>query len=456
MPVRARLWASPTGTKNTGLGGGPFLRQRQFMTADDIHVDGVSWMRPWDMVNDFGAPGAAIASAKGKRFCWFVSADHWASTYGWTRGGGCWQAWTDQPGIPPSPGDWQLTIPVSVTADTFNFTQMETPWPVYNPDDPSNPFHLYAHGVNINGQGQTTIVYRSSDFETWTAEGRSHQAPYFGGHVGYQRVFRTGVNTWESVGLGFATLADAQALAKVARWTSSDGLDFTIDASHSNMDQSSGGINFGVVGEASPDITVGGQKYIIGREDDRPNGGGQYVSLIPIDSFRGLDTANIASKVRLSDKFGGVYPGPTYLQGASNFVLDGVFYIFPQRAFFSDTGLIDGASYENGGGYDDELIDVYTGTVPGLETQAASSAPVRLRASCSGGVVTLNWDDALPHKNYRIRRGTSFGTYGTSLGDISAVTITDSPTVGSVYYYQVTTLNGGVEAGSHVVSTYVS
>lgn len=463
-----RWSASPNGTRNTGLGGGPNLRASNLFTADDMHIDGLYWVRPYDMENKFGSEGAAIAAAKGHRYAFCISSDHWNGNFGWARGGGIWMAWGDQPGVYPSPEAFRMVVPCSVDGidGGFTFTQNETPWLEYNPEGaPDWPFHLYVHGVNTNNLGQRTILFRSDDMDNWTASTTSsHQCePDWGGHVGYQQVTRNGTGDWESIGLGNVS---STTQGHNSRWTSTDGLSFAI--ANANLDTrvatSDFSISDGVV------VTIGAQRYRITREDHydttlnaNPNSTpgairlGQYVSAVPIGSTGAVATNDANDIIRISNRYAGNYPGPDYLQGVSGYEEDGIAHVWATHGFFSDTGLgaeNEGDSYADGGGYDDELIDYYTYIFNA--TLAASAAPVGVRASCVDGVVTLQWYDSLPHQNYRVYwdEDPAFAS-ATLVGDVTGLSVSFSPTPGSIIYCKVFTLNGG-EQGSHVVSTYVS
>jgi hypothetical protein len=109
---------------------------------------------------------------------------------------------------------------------------------------------------------------------------------------------------------------------------------------------------------------------------------------------------------------------------------------------------------ESGGGLNEQYVDCYAYVFDATAAQA--SAPCGVKASCTGGVVTISWDDVPSGRTYRVKRGTDGVTFGTTVGDVTGTSTTNSPTVGSVYYYQVTSLHGGVEQASRVVSTYVS
>jgi len=159
--------------------------------------------------------------------------------------------------------------------------------------------------------------------------------------------------------------------------------------------------------------------------------------------------------IRISDMYKGLYPESSYLQYITNYVEDGVCTFYAVHGFFGDTGLVSSALPEDGGGLNEQYIDVYAYVFDATAAQA--SAPFNVRASCSAGVVTLTWADLPAGRSYRIKRGTDGVTFGTTVSSsVTAATITDSPTVGSVYYYQVTSLHGGVEQAARVVSTYVS
>lgn len=461
MGMNIRWSASANGTRNVGLGGGANLRARNLFTADDMHIDGLYWVRPYDMENDFGAEGAAIAAAKGARYAFLMSSDHWSGS-GWNRGNGVWCAWGNDPGNYPPPDAFRMVIPMAVVADGFTFIQSETPWLVYNPDDlPDHPFHIYVHSVSQNGLGQRTQVYRSDDMDNWTAETTSsHQTTGgYNGHVGYQQVTRNGTGDWESIGLGSRSSGTS---GYMTRWTSTDGLSFT--ATNENLDTRVATSDF-IIHDGTI-ITIGAQDYRITREDNfdttlnaNPSSTpgatriGQYVSAVPVGATGAVATNDLNDVIRISDRYAGNYPGPDYLQSVSAFAEDGVAHIWACHGFFSDVGLIDGADYEDGGGYDDELVDYYTYIYDA--TAAAQAAPVGVRWSCSAGVVTLEWYNALPNNTYRVYRGTTSGTQATLIGDVTGTSTTNSPGTG-VFYYKVVTMEGATERGHRIIRVYSS
>jgi hypothetical protein len=88
-------------------------------------------------------------------------------------------------------------------------------------------------------------------------------------------------------------------------------------------------------------------------------------------------------------------------------------------------------------------------------TAAASAAPLGVRASCAAGVATIQWNNSLPHQNYRVYYGTTSGTQSTLVGDVTGVSTTYSPTLNQMSWFKVVTLNGG-EQKFRVVNTYCS
>lgn len=465
MGINLRLSSSSSGTRNTGdsgFGGGPNLRAANLFTADDMHIDGLYWVRPFDMENDFGPEGAAIAAAKGHRYAFCISSDHWDSSYGWARGGGIWMAWGDDPGNYPTADQFRMVVPCSITVDSIVHTQNETPWLVYNPDDlPDHPFHMYVHGVKDTHQH--TMLFRSADMDNWTIVTRTHEYPAWAlGHTGYQQITRNGTGDWESIGLGNVS---AFTQNTTAHWTSTDGITFSVDSANidTRVDKSDFAVSDGVL------VTIGSTLYRITREDNfdttlnvNPNSTpgavrvGQYVSAVPVSSTGAVATNNLNDVIRISDRYAGNYPGPDYLQSVSGYAEDGVAHIWATHGFFSDTGLgvgNQGADYADGGGYDNELVDYYTYIYDA--TAAAQAAPCGVRWSCSAGVVTLQWYDALPNNTYRVYRGTTIGTQATLIGDVTGTSTTDSPATGT-YYYKVVTLEGGTERGHRIIRARVS
>jgi hypothetical protein len=438
--------ASANGTRNLGIGGGANLMARNVVSAEDTYTDGLYWMRPWDLTK-FGPAGAAVmASNGGKRYFWIWSSDHYDNIYGWNRGSGVHLAFAGDIALPPKVGR-------EIIAHTFTFgggtwSQLETPYPIWKVEDETDPFWLYCHAAGRAPDlsvpmGQHTVAFKSADLINWTIIGVTHVGTV-NQHVGYQSVFRRGENDYGSIGLDGVG---------VGIWNSTDGETFTKDPVLNGITYKIGERGFGYAGET---FLVGAQRYRITSEDARHASleGGQYVSMVPLDEDLQLPADN-SGVIRISSEHEGTYPGPKYLQHVDCATEDGIAHVFAKRAFFADAGIVGGADYGDGGGYDDQIVDYYSYVFD--ETTARTSAPAGVRASVSGGVVTLRWYDALPQITYVVYRDTDpeLATK-TLVGNVNGVSTTDTPGGTGTYYYEVVTLDGESEEGSRVVSPYVS
>lgn len=428
--------AGPNGTRNLGIGGGPNLMARNVVTAEDTHTDGLYWLRPYDLTQ-FGPAGeAAIAANSGRRYAWFWSSDHYDGQYGWAGGSGIHLAFTNDIAIVPKVG--REVIPHAFSLNGHSYNQLETPWLIWKVEDEEYPFRLYGHAVNTSVNRQDTIVYKSGDLINWEQIGISHQADN-GGHAGYQTVFRAGENDYWSFGLyGVNTTSGI--------WVSSDAETFTKDSVRTP----------GVGGAVGPSFLIGAQRYIIGKEDTTSTTDeGVFIALAPVDD----DYDSDGSLTRISSMLGSLtsseYPGPKYMQSVEYAVEDGIAHMWPKRGFFSDQGLVAGAEYGAGGGLDNQISDYYRLIID--ETDARKSAPAGVRASVAGGVVTLDWYDALPQRTYRVYRDTDpeLATK-TLIADVTGTQATDTPGGTGTHYYEVVTLDGASEEGSRIVSPYVS
>lgn len=537
MGINLRLSASPNGTRNVqsgGQGGGAFLTMANAMsqaygqpvssrtfdrpaasTADYYHMDGLCDVRPWDLLA-MGSEGAAIASAKGFRYVWLFSSDHGGS--GWCNDGcDLYSAFSNDPHVFPDASTFKAIIADSndQPGSTGVFSGFNA-WLVYNPDDASFPFYIYVEGGCQGGDGGSTpgsytnalnmVVHKGANFDDqFTPAGVSHACEGQFGLTAYQRVYRLGTGDWVSFGGGSTTANNGTN----AKWTSTDGLTFTIGAQVDQQLNPGGSVSVGADGvgwiksidtmgerfqigsdwyvpctedlrgpawssgrtyAADEQVTVGltaiTYKSLVGSNTNNPPASspshweslgnlGQYVTLVPVDATTGdYNFTGTPSFIRISNKYDGIYPGPGYLQYVSNYNEDGICTIYAVHGFFNDTGIQAGKLYEDGGGLDEQYIDVYSYVYDATAAQA--SAPFGVKAKCVAGVVTISWHDLPAGRTYRVKRGTDGATFGTTIGDVTGTSTTDSPTVGSVYYYQVTSLHGGVEQASRVVSTYVS
>lgn len=409
------------------------LHATNYVTAVEMPTSGVYWLRPYDL-ESMGSEGAALAAAN-KRYVWFVSSDHHQGLSGFRHGAGVWKGFSDDPGVLPT--DWVRAISDTVTVGapvTGNHNQLETPWLVYNPDDATYPFYLYAHGntPSDGSRDQETLLFRTADLVAFLTPVVSHSSiqPGGTGHTGYQTVYRTGVNTWVSYGLGVTPSGPLD----FASWTSTDGQTFTRSAT---LTRSISGRTFSSF-QGAPDTTLDGQRYSVCREE--------YVSgvLLPVEADGDLTTTADDDTITATRVFAGVSPTQSFVQGVTGYEEDGIYHMWLRRGYFA--GLT--APNKN------DWTDYYTFITDA--TTAADAAPVGVRASCASGVVSLVWYDALPHKNYRVSRSSSASGPWTDLDDVTGLSYTDSsPTLDAVNYYRVTTLNSG-EQGNRIVSTYAS
>lgn len=534
MGMNLRLSSSASGTRNvaaTGFGGGQYLIYANAFspadgqavstrtidrpassTADHYHLDGLTDTRAWDLLN-WGSPGAAIASAKGYRYVWFMSFDH-ASTGSGAEGGWgydgtqIYAGFSNDPHVLPDPSTLRAIIPAAfaIPAETGVFGGFQC-WPVYNPDDATNPFYIYIEGGRQGGalaNSLPMVLLKGANFDSeLTPVSISHPTTSGFGLTSFQRVYRLGTGNWISFGGG----DPANNGGLLSKWTSTDGVTFTNGSLFKKQINSSGTAvtgavsngwqkNFGIMGER---FQIGSDWYVPCNEDLRGPGWssgttyaaneqvqvsqvtyrsiagsnlnnppasspgqwtnlgnlGQYATLVPVDSTTGdLNFSGSPAMIRISNMYKGEYPAANYLQYVTNYVENGIVTLYAVHGFFGDTSLVFSALPEDGGGLNEQYLDIYAYVFDA--TAALASAPFNVRASCTAGVVTLTWADLPAGRTYRVKRGTSFGTYGTTIGDVTGTTTTDSPTVGSVYYYQVTSLASGVEQASRVVSTYVS
>jgi hypothetical protein len=105
------------------------------------------------------------------------------------------------------------------------------------------------------------------------------------------------------------------------------------------------------------------------------------------------------------------------------------------------------------GGLWQQFVDLYYLITD--STAAASAAPLGVKASCAAGVATVQWNNSLPHQNYRVYKGSSAGTQATLVGNVIGTSITDTPTANAQTWYKVVTMNV-TEQKSRVVNVYCS
>lgn len=493
MPVRARLWASPTGTKNvpvTVQGGGAYLLQRDVFspvylssvssrtdsmpassTAEYYGMDGLYPMTPQDM-SQWGSFGAGLISTYGYRYACIIGCDHPQTNSGDEGGWGrdaqsVYVGFTNDPGIPPDPSTMRRIIstfqgavpgaPGTSYSSAFNNCL------TYSPEDLTTPIHVYVGSWVENGTGTiglSEIVFGGADFSTaFTSLSESHPCPTITGNglTSYQMVYRDSSTDYHSYGGWNPVVNDGSA----GKWVSTDGgLNFTRTGSAFNV--TVGSSTYALTGGGYI-VNIGGQDYVPARE--QVSGGFAYITLVPFSDSTGALSS--PSTIRISDRYTNDYPqnppgiasGNGFLQYIGSYQEDGLLFLYAVHNFFADTGLGGPAQNqlpENGGGTNEQYLDLYCYPIPGLSAQYNASAPCGVKASCAAGVATISWFDPVGGRTFRVYRGTSAASQPTLIGDFTATSCTNSPTVGSVYYYKVVTLVGGVEQASRIVSTYVS
>jgi len=430
-------------------------------TADYYDLDGLYWFRPYDL-DAFGSQGQAIASSSGRYF-WIASPDHPSGNYGWAGGQDFVGGFSNDPAVFPATMHSIIPYNNDFVVSGCQYSLYQAPWLVYNPDDSTHPFYLYAEGSDVGGSCSPTLQHEeglaiSSDLTNWTMQGATHPNLNFGNWSSFQRVYRVGTGNWYSTGLG-AFFADDNAFGNRV-WTSTDGKTFALASSTITNDRLPAGCGVSApcttfYFSAADNVTYNGQLYAVVTERTGTSTGPQYVSLAPIDS--NFNVVSSTSVIRIAGPYDGVYPGPGFVQSVNAYQEDGILNIYVERGFFpssSNQSLVNGATYANGGGLWQEFIDYYTKIID--PAAAANAAPLGVQASTTAGVVGIGWLNALPNNTYRVYRSASASGPWTLVGNVMGTYETDTPTTGQQWYYKVVTLDNGVEEQNRIVHTYVS
>jgi hypothetical protein len=356
--VQARAWLSRVAREwkhGAAQGGGPFARELNLFalpygaagrlldnahpaisTADYYHLDGILWCRPYDLQKSFGTAGQTISEAIGYRYVWILSPDRSDEIVGSGHDAAAiYLGYSNDPAILPLPSSLHQILPFKVDVPGIGpYDGLQAPWLVYNPDDAIYPFYLYVEGHWKQIVRKEELLLRSSDLVTWTIQGISHAT--IGGVTAYQTVYRLWGGNW--ISYGFADLM--VRLTTLGVWTSTDGLtlalDHTVNRTFSNREF--------WVRQGAPDVIIEDRIYSVCLEDARKADGGQYVTRVPLDANGNIDASDPSKIVRLSTKYAGVYPGPTYLKCVSGYAEDGVYHAWATHGMFPDVGSIYGAA----------------------------------------------------------------------------------------------------------------
>lgn len=372
--MNLKLSSSASGTRNVlvNMGGGANLVERSVFapstpslaysqwytpgngspaisTADYYQVNGLYWMRPYDL-DTMGSEGATIKAREGFRYLWFVSPDH-PSTINFTASNDFYVGYSNDPQTLPSPttvrkilNEGQLTTLVDQNGTTqTNFSVYQTPYLVYNPDSGGDKFYIYAEG-NANGFQHELGLFKTSDFLTVTMFGPAIPTTTFNGWSSFGRPRRLGVNNWEVYAFGKPDGSGPNPTPSTYKYTSTDGQAWTPDFSKTAT-------------YPGPFITVAGQDYLLAPERLTDN---DYLSLFSVDA----DKVYSGTTTRISSAFGPsgqgfasgtVYPGPTYLQEVDVYEESGIATIYVTRGFPSGVtnSLMSGPYLGNSPGFYD-------------------------------------------------------------------------------------------------------
>jgi hypothetical protein len=388
---------------------------------------------------------------------------------------------------------------------------------VYNPDPGAlAPFYIYAEGVSLSaGLAHQLSLLTTTDFQTSTLQGPAIPTTSVNGWSSYGRPKRLGVNNWEVYAFGKTD----GSIFGTYKYVSTDGWVWTLVNSTQRFYQNtpitisgqlyipakeSGLVNdylslypvdanhvqngspvrisngFGPTGSDAVNVFPGPtyfQDVDVYEEDGLatmyvlrgfPVGAhdatnfGPYLGNSP--NFYTIDAAVNSQVLTVYPPFpSGVPPLAVgfrawpYLTSARPAITsfgtgtgaDGTYNVTSAGGNMARQSMI----VTTNGGLWHQFVDIYR--VVTDATAAANAAPLGVKASCAAGVVTIQWNNALPHQNYRVYRGTAVGTQTTLIGDVTGTSITDTPTAGLQYFYKVVTMNSG-EQKSRVVSVYAS
>lgn len=467
-------------------------------------------------LDTMGSEGATVKSREGMRYVWVLSADH-PNSVNFQGSGDFYVGYSNDPQVWPSPTTIRMLRREkdSVNLVDQNGTTQNTyyayhaPFLVYNPDSAGDKFYIYAEGrSDSSGLEHELTLFTSADFLTTTMVGPTIPVTTVSGWTSFGRPVRTGVNTW--VVYSFGKISGASVTPTWYKYTSTDGWVWTAD--YSTVLAGPGpfttisGQDYLLTREVRTDndyvslLAVNASKVSSGTYTRvssafGPSSGSNNVYPGPtyLQGVEGYEEDGVLSiyasrgffpATTLYSLANGPYRGyfPTFFDAVGSAsgttltissnptgyaILPGFMILNNGRTIVSDDGggnyTLDGTAslaggttinFARNGGLWQNFIDQYS--IITNPTAAANAAPMGVTADCVSGTVTVSWNNVLPNNTYRVYRGTTAGTQATLVGNVTGNSITDTPTVGSQYFYKVVTMNSGVEQKSRVVNVYCS
>jgi hypothetical protein len=516
--IQRSLFSTSTPTLPYSQYYNPGVGSPAVSTADYYHMNGIWRSKPYDL-DTMGSEGATIKAREGMRYVWMMCGDHPQST-NYQGSAEFYVGYSNDPQIWPDPTTLRVLRRVEESAtftDEYGFSQTSFyvyHWPilVYNPDSAGDKFWVYAEGQGGSRQHETGL-FTTSDFLTTTFVGPVISTQNFNGWTSLGYPTRLGTGSWENYCLG---TSDATGTSPAYyKYTSTDGLswtrvDSTVRAGPGDYTTISGQ-KYLLCREGRSD-----NDYVSLLAVDSSNVSlGTYTRISGAYGPSSTNTSVYPGPTYLQDVWGheedgvlSIYANRGYFAAGSQYTLKDGPFLNKTPTFYNITASItsnvlnitaitDSATVEVGdrliflsgrplitslgtgtggngtynveatsnitsqsvlvvknGGLWQQFIDQYYYVTDA--TLAVDAAPFGVAADCVSGTVTISWNDCLPNRTYRVYRGTTVGTQATLIGDVTGVSITDTPTVGSQYFYKVVTLNSGVEKKSRIVNVYCS
>lgn len=394
-----------------------------------------------------------------------------------------------------------------------SFLAYQTPWLVYNPDSAGDKFYIYAEGLSVSNARQHELtLFTTSDFLSSTLVGPTIPTTAFSGWTSFGRVTRLGVNNWEAYAFG---KIDGSATSVVFyKYASTDGWVWTPDYSTilagsgpflniSGQDymltvERSAVKDYLALAAVAPNKVYTGPNTRISTAFGPSSGGSTvypgptyaqdtglyeedgvasiYVSrgFFPANSNYQLNPGPFLDKQTYVDVVGSITsnvmnvtsvpPGVTLAVGYQLNNLSGKPGITSFGTGSGGVGTYNVSATSDlppgttitvtqNGGLWQQFIDQYFLITDAAA--AASAAPLGVKASCAAGLATVQWNNSLPHQNYRVYQGSSAGSQPTLVGNVTGTSTTFTPPANQQTWIKVVTMNV-TEQKSRVVNVYCS